>query len=87
MAKRYGGYLEANPHSLQDMAYTLASRRERLELASYCLVRGNTLLSPPAAIPSSDVSRIAFVFTGQGMSMRLQKYMNVIANRKKEPNG
>lgn len=66
MVKQYGEYLQAHPDRVGSMAYTLASRRERLKKATYCIVEGSTLSIPPAAVPSSDAVQVAFIFTGQG---------------------
>lgn len=38
MARQYAESLEAYPNDATDMAYTLAHRRERVELALYCLI-------------------------------------------------
>lgn len=67
MSQHYSEYLQAHPDRLEDMAHTLASRRERLKLASYCIAEGGTLSNPPAAVISSGVVRTAYIFTGQGI--------------------
>lgn len=48
------------------MLHTLAKRRERLKLASYCTLDGSTVSNLAPAIESQDLQRVAFVFTGQG---------------------
>jgi acyl transferase domain-containing protein len=75
LSEKYAEYLQAHPESVEAMAYTLAARRERLELASYCIAKGANLSTPPAAVPSARVVRTAFVFTGQGsyISIRASK--------------
>lgn len=88
MAKQYSEYLQTHPNSSSDMAYTLAFRRERLQLASYCLIDGTNLSSPPPAVPSSGVERIAFIFTGQGEPIPLVPTDETsVANIVKELNG
>ncbi|KAI0124129.1 putative polyketide synthase [Xylariales sp. AK1849] len=66
MAANYGQYLEKNPESLDAMVYTLASRRERLKLATYCIVDGLTVSEPAAPSESQGARHVAFIFTGQG---------------------
>jgi acyl transferase domain-containing protein len=66
MAANYGEYLSENPSHLESMVYTLALRRERLKLASYCIADGVTVSSPAAPVENQGARRVAFVFTGQG---------------------
>lgn len=66
MAENYGQYLEKNPVHRDAMVYTLASRRERLKLASYCVVTGLKLSEPAPPVEDLGVRRVVFVFTGQG---------------------
>ncbi|RDL36343.1 Uncharacterized protein BP5553_05695 [Venustampulla echinocandica] len=66
MAAYYGQYLERNPANLEAMIYTLASRRERLKLASYCIADGLTVGEPGAPSETQGARHVAFVFTGQG---------------------
>ena len=87
MAKQYSEYLQAHPNSVEDMAYTLASRRERLKQASYCIVKGSTLSNPPAPTSSSGVVRTAYVFTGQGTTELFEVYERSVANSAQVLNG
>lgn len=66
LAIEYREYLQKHPWNLDAMVYTLANRRQRLKLASYCLVDG--LVVSEATAPTADqlVRSVAFVFTGQG---------------------
>lgn len=66
MAANCGKYLEDKPENLEAMVYTLASRRERLKLAAYCILDGITLGEPvmPSSMP--EAHHVAFIFTGQG---------------------
>ena len=60
-------YCRNHPDHLDDLAYTLAHRREHLKLRTYCVV-GDP--SAPFAISdqakSQGLHQIAFIFTGQG---------------------
>ncbi|ETS86321.1 hypothetical protein PFICI_00149 [Pestalotiopsis fici W106-1] len=66
LSARYGQYLEKNPTHLDAMVYTLASRRERLKLGSYCVVNGLGVGEPVTPVESQGARHVAFVFTGQG---------------------
>lgn len=48
MAKGYEEYLQRHPDEVDDMVSMLASRRERLEQASFCIARSSTLTDPAA---------------------------------------
>lgn len=60
-------YCRKHPERLDDLAYTLAQRREHLKLRNFCVVKDN---SAPFAISNQTKSQgprqTAFVFTGQG---------------------
>ena len=66
MAANYREYLAENPAHLEAMVYTLASRRERLKLASYCIADGVTVSAPAAPVETQGARQVAFIFTGQG---------------------
>jgi acyl transferase domain-containing protein len=66
MAANYGDYLRKNPDGLEAMVYTLASRREHLKLASYCITDGVTVGEPAPPSERQGARHVAFVFTGQG---------------------
>lgn len=66
MPERYQAYLADHPGRRQDVCYTLAARRERLQLASYSIADGLTLGPAVTPVASQSASGIAFVFTGQG---------------------
>ncbi|KAL4874704.1 hypothetical protein BJY04DRAFT_233401 [Aspergillus karnatakaensis] len=66
LATKYGEYLEKNPANLDAMVYTLAERRERLKLRSFCIADGLTVGKPVAPVESKAVRQVAFIFTGQG---------------------
>ena len=66
MSTNYGEYLEKNPTHRNAMVHTLASRRERLRLASYSIVDDLAVAEPAAPLEDQGVRRVAFVFTGQG---------------------
>jgi len=66
LAAKYTKYLEENPAHLESMVYTLASRRERLKLSSYCIVDGLTIGKPITPSGTKGIDGVSFVFTGQG---------------------
>ena len=66
LSSKYTRYLEKNPAELDAMVYTLAMRRERLKLGSYCIADGSTLGAPAPPVGSQGIRQVAFVFTGQG---------------------
>ncbi|KAK6827594.1 hypothetical protein PG987_010935 [Apiospora arundinis] len=66
LASSHQEYLERNPEKLDALVYTLASRRERLKLATYCIAQGTTTTEPPAPTENMGVDQVAFIFTGQG---------------------
>lgn len=66
MAKQYQDYLDEYPQNIDSMVYTLAWRRERLNLGSYCIVDGPIVSEPAAPVGNKNLHRVAFVFTGQG---------------------
>ncbi|RDW86492.1 type I polyketide synthase [Aspergillus mulundensis] len=66
LASKYGEYLEKNPANLDAMVYTLAARRERLKLGSYCIADGLMVGEPVTPAESKGVRQVAFIFTGQG---------------------
>lgn len=64
--KKYHKYLETHPQHLESMLYTLAWRRERLKLCSYCIVDGQDIGEAATPVSSKSINQIAFVFTGHG---------------------
>lgn len=66
MVENHAQYLASHPENLESIAYTLASRRERLKLTSFCVANGSTLSEPVLPTPDQGIRRVAFVFTGQG---------------------
>lgn len=63
----YQKYLQLNPSSLSDLAYTLGRRREHLNYRGFSVLNDGTEMEilPPAKIKSGPMETI-FVFTGQG---------------------
>ncbi|KAI3392455.1 hypothetical protein diail_5699 [Diaporthe ilicicola] len=60
-------YVRSHPDHVDDLAYTLAQRREHLKLRSYCIIDDDTAsfrVSPQ--FKSQSPRKAAFVFTGQG---------------------
>lgn len=67
-AKEVVDYAQRRPESLRDLAYTLASRREKLQYRSYALITadGTVTETAPIAKASSRERSIIFAFSGQG---------------------
>ena len=66
MIENYEIYLTKSPQSLDDLSYTLGSRREHLLHRAFCVTSpGETLPVSPAGKMTS-VPEIALIFTGQG---------------------
>lgn len=66
MAAKYAEYLQKNPANREAMVYTLAMRRERLKLGSYCIADGVKVSAPVTPSGLQGIRQVAFVFTGQG---------------------
>ena len=67
VAENVEDYLGKHPDRVDDLAYTLAERREHLKLRSYCVVKDDA--SPFEVSPQTKFQgsrEAAFVFTGQG---------------------
>jgi acyl transferase domain-containing protein len=61
------GYHRRHPERLQDLAYTLARRREPLRHRSFAVLRDGVSDQPAPAIRAEAPSpKLAMVFTGQG---------------------
>ena len=61
-------YLEKSPDQVESLAYTLAYRRERLNLSSFCITDGSSpcQFSNPAKDSKVKPGQTTFIFTGQG---------------------
>jgi acyl transferase domain-containing protein len=66
MAEDYRKYLDRQPQNLEALVYTLAWRRERLKLGSYCIVNGPQVSEAITPVSSTKMQQVVFVFTGQG---------------------
>ncbi|XPS73997.1 Mycolipanoate synthase [Ascochyta lentis] len=66
LAEGYRDYLSRYPQNLDAMVYTLAQRRERLSLGSYCIVNGSKISEATKPISSKNIQQVVFIFTGQG---------------------
>ena len=66
MVQSHAKYLSKYPERLDGVAYTLASRRERLKYRTFCVTDGTMPLDEPTLVTCQDVEQAAFVFTGQG---------------------
>ena len=64
--QNFGKFSEENPDALEDLAYTLANRREHLPHRAFCVASKN---APATASPLSKIGQtpnVVMVFTGQG---------------------
>ena len=63
---RYKEYVKEKPQNLSDLAYTLGARREHLPYRTFLVTDGKEFVEGAQAIKPNSVSRLNFVFTGQG---------------------
>jgi acyl transferase domain-containing protein len=63
---KHQDYLSGNTSQLNNMAYTLAERREHLKYRGFCITDGTTPLIEPVPVTCRNADGVAFVFTGQG---------------------
>ena len=67
VAANIEGYINAHPDRIDDTAYTLAHRRERLKLRNFSVFKGpSERFEVSARTKYQGPSQVAFVFTGQG---------------------
>lgn len=60
-------YLNIYPDRREDTAYTLASRREHMKLRNFSVFGdASELFQVSAKVKYSGVSKVAYIFTGQG---------------------
>ncbi|KAF1935695.1 polyketide synthase 1 [Clathrospora elynae] len=66
--QNHESYLTSHPNSLQDMAYSLAMKRETLSHRQYCVTTGDKPFESSRTAKSSVHGQpdLIFVFTGQG---------------------
>jgi len=65
--ERHQKYLETDPSSLDDLAYTLGRRREHMPCRTFAMVDENGKFEVSASqARQRAASRTVFVFTGQG---------------------
>lgn len=66
-AQKHDEYLTRHPNSLNDLAYSLNTRREVHSNRSFCVTNGlDTLELSRISKPTNNPTSLAFVFTGQG---------------------
>ncbi|KFY38193.1 hypothetical protein V494_04450 [Pseudogymnoascus sp. VKM F-4513 (FW-928)] len=65
-AKTIGEYIQSNVCNMEDLAFTLANRREHLERRGYCITDGSTSPEMMSTGKAKNPPSIKFVFTGQG---------------------
>ena len=66
MAENYQAFLELQPDCAQDLAYTLAVKREHLAYRSFAVTSRGNFGSIEPAIRAAKPSSVIMVFTGQG---------------------
>lgn len=66
IAHNYENYIEKHPDRLDDLAYTLARRREHLRIRNFAVTDGSTPFEVSPQTKSQGPCETAFVFTGQG---------------------
>ena len=66
MAENYRNFLEIHPECAQDLAYTLALRREHLAHRTFAVASKGIIGTIEPAIKVSKPSSVIMVFTGQG---------------------
>lgn len=73
MAEDHESYLSANPMSLQNMSYSLATKRETFSHRAFSVSTGEDAfeLSRVAKPDNGKLPRLVFTFTGQGAQWAL----------------
>ncbi|KAI1138451.1 fatty acid synthase S-acetyltransferase [Hypoxylon sp. FL0543] len=67
LAAQYEQWLEKNPEKAEDLAYTLARRREHLPYRSFAVFGTNGMtVKPSPTVKDARKPRVVMVFTGQG---------------------
>ena len=66
IASNYQQFVQNNPNSIVDLAYTLAHRREHLTHRSFAVVEGKAMGAPSLIRKIGEPLRVVMVFTGQG---------------------
>ncbi|KAL2065354.1 hypothetical protein VTL71DRAFT_3024 [Oculimacula yallundae] len=64
--ENYVEYIRKHPDRIDDLAYTLACRREHLRFRSFAVTDGLNPIAFSGQSRCNGPSRVAFVFTGQG---------------------
>lgn len=66
LAENYGSYLSKHPERIEDLAYTLANRREHLPHRAFVVASREKPGSVSPAVKPSQAPNLVMVFTGQG---------------------
>ncbi len=68
--EKYGQYIQDNPDRLDDLAYTLANRREHLTYRAFSVASNGAIGNVSAPSKCGQSPGIVMVFTGQGAQCR-----------------
>jgi acyl transferase domain-containing protein/2-polyprenyl-3-methyl-5-hydroxy-6-metoxy-1,4-benzoquinol methylase len=66
LIQNYKEFLERNPESIGDLAYTLSNRREHLSYRAFAVATKHDTLNVSPITRSGQVPNVVMVFTGQG---------------------
>ncbi|KAF5228431.1 hypothetical protein FAUST_11078 [Fusarium austroamericanum] len=68
MVESYKDWIQDNPDSITDLAFTLARKRDHRPHRHFAIVNNGTVetVSPPTKIKSDQAPNVVMVFTGQG---------------------
>ncbi|KAF2756071.1 ketoacyl-synt-domain-containing protein [Pseudovirgaria hyperparasitica] len=66
MGNNYKSFLDENPDSIDDLAYTLGNRREHLPFRSFAVMSRYAPFRPSPATKRKEDSHLVMMFTGQG---------------------
>ena len=66
LVDNHASYLSSNPESLNDMSYTLSTKREPLSHRVFCITSEEHSLEPSRINRHAGPLNVIFTFTGQG---------------------
>ena len=64
--QNHESYLSSNPDSLNDLSYSLSTRRQPLSLRAYCVASEGDPLELSRINKATETPNLVFTFTGQG---------------------
>ena len=62
----HASYLSSHPDSLNDMSYTLSTKREPLSHRAFCIASEEDTLESSRINRPAGIPNVIFIFTGQG---------------------